>query len=193
MKTASNAIRSLLASESAETCDLYTLTLLNNAVYRFASYSSDVSFGGVTYDHKKFIFKRQQVKLSGAPSVDTLGVTIYCQPDDTIGGVPFMKACHDGALDQSTMLLSRAYFYAGACVGVLDIFSGRCEVHSSGGLCVNLNIKSVLQGLAAPIPVRMFASQAAYVNSNGVITTSSHDTTSMVIPLKPSGNVLLRI
>lgn len=193
MKTASNAIRSLLAAESAETCDLYTLTLSNGAVYRFASYSSDVSFGGVTYDHKKFLFRRQQVKLSGAPSVDTLGVTVYCQPDDTIGGVPFMQACHDGALDQSTMLLSRAYFYGGECVGILDIFSGRCEVHSSGGLCVNLNIKSVLQGLAAPIPVRMFASQAAYVNSNGVITTSSRDTTSMVIPLKPSGNVLLRL
>lgn len=193
MKTASNAIRSILAAESSETCDLYTLSLANGAVYYFASYSSDVSYGGITYDHKKFIIRRQQVKLSGAPSVDTLGVTIYCQSSDTIGGVPFMQACHDGALDQSTLLLSRAYFYAGECVGVLDIFSGRCEVHSSGGLCVNLNVKSVLQGLAAPIPVRMFASQAAYVNSNGVITTSSHDTTSMVIPLKPSGNVLLRL
>lgn len=193
MKTASNVIKSCLAAESTETCDLYTLTLTNGAVYRFASYSSDVVFGGATYDHKKFIFRRQQVKLSGAPSVDTLGVAIYCQTGDTIDGVPFMQACHDGALDQSMMLLSRAYFYESECVGVLDIFSGRCEVHSSGGLCVNLNIKSVLQGLAAPIPVRMFASQAAYVNSNGTITTSSNDTTSMVIPLKPSGNVLLRL
>ena len=193
MKAASNVIRSCLASESTATCDLYTLTLANGAVYRFASYSSDVVFGGITYDHKKFIFRRQQVKLSGAPSVDTLGVSIYCQADDTIGGVPFMQACHDGALDQSTLLLSRAYFHNDECVGVLDIFSGRCEVHSSGGLCVNLNVKSVLQGLAAPVPVRMFASQAAYVNSNGIITTSSRDTTSMVIPLKPSGNVLLRL
>lgn len=193
MKTASNVIRSILAAESSETCDLYTLSLANGAVYYFASYSSDVVFGGVTYDHKKFLFKRQQVKLSGAPSVDTLGVTIYCQTDDTIGGVPFMQACHNGVLDQSTMLLSRGYFYAGECVGVLDIFSGRCEVHSSGGLCVNLSIKSVLQGLAAPVPVRIFARAKAYVNNNGTITSSSHDTTSMVIPLKPSGNVLLRL
>ncbi len=193
MKTASAVIRSCLAMENTETCDLYTLTLSGGEALYFASYSSDVVFGGITYDHNKFIFKRQQVKLSGAPSVDTLGVTIYCQPDDEIGGVPFMQAAHNGALDQSIMLLSRAYFYDGACVGVLDIFSGRCEVHSSGGLCVNLNVKSVLQGLAAPLPVRMFAAQAAYVNANGVITTSSNDTTSMVIPLKPSGNVLLRV
>ena len=192
MKTASDVIKTCLAAESMECCDLYTLTLANGTAYRFANYDRDVTYGGYMYDHFKFAFKRDQVKLQGAPSVDTLGVSVYCTPDDKLGGVPFMQACHNGMLDDSMMALSRAYFVDGECIGVLPIFSGRCEVSSSGGLAVKLNIKSVLQGLAALLPIRIFARQAAYANSNGVVTVSSTDTTSMVIPLKPSGNVLAR-
>lgn len=192
MKTVSAAISACMASSCVKCCDLYTLTLANGTVYRFADYDQDVAYGGNTYQHGKFLFKRNQISLQGAPSVDTLGVSVYCTPDDKLGNVPFMQACHNGVLDDSMMALSRAYFVDGECIGVLPIFSGRCEVSSSGGLAVKLNIKSVLQGLVALLPIRIFARQAAYANSNGVITVSSTDTTSMVIPLKPSGNVLAR-
>ena len=193
MKTASDAIKACLTAEHMEVCDLYTLTLENGTVYRFANYDRDVTYDGGTYSHGLFAFKRDQVKLQGAPTVDTLGVTVYCTPDDKLGDTPFMAGCHNGMLDQSFMLLSRAYFSDGECVGVVPIFSGRCEVQQSGGLSVKLSIKSVIQGLAAPLPVRMFAAQAAYAMADGVITTSSTDVTSMVIPLKPSGNVLLKV
>ena len=193
MKAASESIKECLASQATESCDLYTLTLADGTVYRFASYSADVTYNNLTYDHSKFIFKRQQLKLAGAPSVDTLGITVYCSVDDMLGDVTFMQACHNGMLEDSSLLLSRAYFADGECVGVLPLFSGRCEVNQSGGLAVKLNVKSIIQGLAAPLPVRMFAAQAAYANANGVIVVSENDTTSMVIPLKPSGNVLVRM
>ncbi len=193
MKTATELIQACLEAESTESCDLYTLTLASGTVYRFASYSVDVTYGGVTYDHSTFGFRRNQVKLAGAPSVDTLGVTVYCSTDDMLGGVPFMQACHNGTLEDSTMLLSRAFFVDGECIGILPIFSGRCEVSQSGGLAVKLNIKSIIQGLAAQIPIRIFARQAAYANTNGTVTVSNTDTCSMVIPLKPSSNVLVRM
>ena len=79
------------------------------------------------------------------------------------------------------------------CIGLLEVFSGRTEVDTSGGLAVKLKVKSVLQGLASPKPVRMFAGQYAYSENKGVITTSSTDVTSMLIPLKPSMNVLLKV
>ena len=176
-----------------QVCDLYTLVLESGTTYRFASYDRDVTYDGNTWEHATFAFKRDQLKLQGAPSVDTLGVTVYCTPDDKLGEVPFMAGCHNGLLDQSMMQLCRAYFSDGECVGVVPMFSGKCEVQQSGGLSVKLKIKSIIQGLAAPLPVRMFAAQAAYANADGVITTSSTDTTSMVIPLKPSGNVLLKV
>ncbi len=192
MKTASADIQSSLEAQATESCDLYTLTLADGTVHRFASYSKDVTYSGNTYVHSNLLFKRQQVKLTGAPAVDTLGVTIYSSTTDLLGGVPFIQACYNGVLDDSTLLLSRAYFDDGTCIGILPIFSGRCEVQQSGGLAVRLNVKGLIQGLAAPIPVRMFAAQSAYANAGGTITTSNTDTTSMLIPLKPSGNVLLR-
>ena len=193
MKSATANIQACLAAESTEVCDLYTLTLADGTIYRFANYDRDVIYGGNIYRHGVFLFKRDQVRLQGAPSVDTLGVTVYCTPDDLLGDVRFVTGCHNGLLDQSFMLLSRAYFAGGECVGIVPVFSGRCEVQQSGGISVKLRVKSIIQGLAAPLPVRMFAAQAAYANANGVITTSSTDTTSMLIPLKPSGNVLLRL
>ena len=61
----------------------------------------------------------------------------------------------------------------------------------SGGLAVKLRVKSYGQGLAAPVPARIFARQNAYAKINGVVTTLASDTNNMVIPLKPSGNVLV--
>lgn len=193
MKTATDVVKACLASESIQVCDLYTLVLESGDTYRFANYDRDVTYDGNTWVHKPFAFKRDQVKLQGAPTVDTLGVTVYCEPDDKLGNATFVAGCHNGLLDNSMMQLCRAYFSGGECVGVVPMFSGRCEVQQSGGMAVKLSIKSIIQGLAAPLPVRMFAAQSAYANANGVITTSSTDTTSMVIPLKPSGNVLLRM
>lgn len=193
MKTATDIIKNCLAAESTQVCDLYTLVLESGETYRFASFDRDVSYDGNTWTYRPFLFQRGQVKLQGAPSVDTLSVTVYCTPDDKLGDVTFMAGCHNGLLDQSMMQLCRAYFSDGECVGIVPVFSGMCEVQQSGGLAVKLNVKSIIQGLAAPLPVRMFAAQAAYANSNGVIVVSENDTTSMVIPLKPSGNVLVRM
>lgn len=193
MKTATDVIKNCLAAESTQVCDLYTLVLESGETYRFASFDRDVSYDGNTWTYRPFLFQRGQVKLQGAPSVDTLSVTVYCTPDDKLGDVTFMAGCHNGLLDNSMMQLCRAYFSEGECVGIVPVFSGRCEVQQSGGLAVKLNVKSIIQGLAAPLPVRMFAAQAAYANANGVIVVSENDTTSMVIPLKPSGNVLVRM
>jgi len=193
VKTATDVIKNCLAAESTQVCDLYTLVLESGETHRFANFDRDVTYDGNTWKHTPFAFKRGQVKLQGAPSVDTLGITVYCSVDDMLGDVTFMQACHNGVLEDSSLLLSRAYFADGECVGVLPLFSGRCEVQQSGGLAVKLNVKSIIQGLAAPLPVRMFAAQAAYANANGVIVVSENDTTSMVIPLKPSGNVLVRM
>ena len=193
MKTATDVIKNCLAAESTQVCDLYTLVLESGETYRFTSFDRDVSYDGNMWTYRPFLFQRGQVKLQGAPSVDTLSVTVYCTPDDKLGDVTFMAGCHNGLLDQSMMQLCRAYFSDGECIGIVPVFSGKCEVNQSGGLAVKLNVKSIIQGLAAPLPVRMFAAQAAYANSNGVIVVSENDTTSMVIPLKPSGNVLVRM
>ena len=143
------------------------------------------------------IFKHDNIKLTGEPAVDTLNVTIYCDENDTItvgnNAIPFMKLAHDGGLQNATLSLRRGYIERDGQVPLyVSLFEGRVEVASAGGLAVKLRVKSLAQGLASPVPVRMFVRQNAYTTNNGVVTTLASDTNNMVIPLKPSGNVLVR-
>ena len=194
MKAVDNTLYSYLNTRSAfHSCDLYTIKLADSSVYHLSNYDIDVTFENVIYQHRPFKFQRSQIALNGSPNVDTLTVTVYCSPNDMLGDIPFMKAVHDGRLEDGVLTLKRAYFEDGVCVGALTLFSGRIEVNSAGGLAAKLNVKSVLQGLAAPIPVRVFVGQASYANNNGTVTTSSTTETNMLIPLKPSMNVLLQV
>lgn len=184
--------------KSLASCDLYTLTLLSGEEYHYAAYDKDVVCNEITYSHKPFHWARDQIKLQGAPSVDTLQVTVYSLFNDKLGldSVAYLKKqCHDGALDQAELKLSRAYFDNGECIAVMDLFRGRVEVDSVGGLQVKLTCKSIMQGLAGLIPTRIFASQSAYaLNDKGIVTTLESDkSNNMVIPLKPSGNVLVQV
>jgi len=141
------------------------------------------------------IFNHDQLKISGEPVVDTLNVTVYCDANDKIGGIPFAQLAHGGGLEGATLELKRAYFLPDQSgdAYVVPLFKGKIEVASSGGLYVKLRIKSYGQGLAIPVPPRMFARQCAYYTNAGVVTTLGSDNNNMVIPLKPSGNVLIKM
>lgn len=194
MKSINSTLLEYLNQETSfASCDLYTLRLADGKVFYYANYDRDVVIDGIRYSHTPFMFKRDSIKLQGAPNVDSLSISVYCLPEDKVAGKSFMKLVHDGGLENSMLVLSRAYFGDIGCIGAFQLFSGRCEVSSAGGLTVKLTVKSVLQGLAGLIPPRIFASQAAYTAVNGSIVTSSTDVTSMLIPLKPSSNVLLQV
>ena len=195
MKQMSEALSEYLSKEkSLQSCDLYTIRLVDGSVYRFASNDKDVEVDGTLYHRQPFHFRRDQLKLQGAPNVDTLTVTVYTEPQDKLGEQPFMQRVHAGDLGRAQLMLARAYFDAsGECVGVLNLFMGLCEVDSAGGIAVKLKVKSEMQGLAAYIPPRVFVGQASYTNQSGTVVSSSTDHTNMLIPLKPSLNVLLQV
>ena len=194
MKKITDILKGYLNNQTFyQTCDLYTLSLKNGHRINFTSYDKDIVVNDVVYEHGVFLVNREQLKVVGEPSVDSLNVTIYCEQEDTINGIPFILACHNGTLDGAMLKLSRAYFNGNTCIAVLDLFEGRPEISSAGGFCVKLTVKAMIQGLAQQLPTRIFASQAAYTVVNGTVVTSSTDVTSMLIPLKPSSNVLVQV
>jgi len=183
MKSINNDTLAVMQAPSVMSYDVYVLTIAGDT-YTYNAYDGS--------GKRNMIFKHDQIKTSGEPVVDTLNVTVYCDSQDTIGGTPFMKLCHDGGLEGATLELKRAYVKADhSATYQVPLFKGRIEVAQSGGLSVKLRIKSYGQGLAAPVPPRIFARQNAYAKINGVVTTLASDTNNMVIPLKPSGNVLV--
>ena len=182
------------AEKHFESNDLFLLQLADGATYYITNSDNDVEWSGHTWSRDLFIIAREQVKLQGAPAVDTLSVNIKCNETDKINGVPFMAACHNGLLDGATLALYKVYFRDGECLGAYKMFEGITEVSQAGGISVRLSVKSVVQGLSQSVPVRIFAPQTAYTaNASGVVVSSSTDSYTMLIPLKPSQNVLSRI
>lgn len=169
-------------------CDLFEFHFTNGTVYKIADFDIDVS----DYRHDLFIVKRDQTKTTGQPSVDALNVTVYVDNND---GINILKQCHDGIFDNAVIKLRRAYFDDNrSLVGIVDLFSGKAEIASVGGLGVKFNVKAQTSGLASLYPVRIFASGKAYRDgTEGAIATSSTDTTTVAIPLKPSANVLVSL
>lgn len=206
MKKVSNELNNYLNNERNFTViDMYALRLNDGQEFYISSGDVDVEYAGRVWKHDLFIIGREQIKLQGAPTVDTLGINIKCSSSDKLNGVPFMLACHNGMLDGAMMALYKAYFRSAGTVvgtdlqlqneivGAYKIFEGLTEVSSVGGLGVKLSVKSVVQGLAQNIPVRVFAPQSAYRNDNGTVTTSDKDEHTMLIPLKPSMRVLVKL
>lgn len=194
MKQVSNDLNEYLNNErNFVAVDLYLLKLKSGNTYYLTDFDADVVWNGITWQHKLLLIKRDLLSLNGEPSVDTLTVNINCSNNDKIDGVPFMYACHNGLLDDGVMALYKAYFKDGVCVGAYKIFEGLTEVNSAGGIGVKLSIKSIVQGLSQNIPPRVFAPQSAYCNDNGTVTTSDKDEYTMLIPLKPSMRVLVKL
>jgi len=194
MKSVSNSLNEYLNAEKHfETSDMYSIKLTDGTVYYIANRDEDVSWNNHTWIHNLFLLNREKIKLQGEPTVDTLDIVVKCNDNDVIGGFPFILACHKGLLDKAVVSLYKAYFENGKCVDAYKIFEGIAEISNAGGMTVKLTVKSVVQGLNQNIPTRIFAPQGAYTsNSKGAIVSSSTDTYSMLIPLKPSGKVLLK-
>lgn len=195
MKYDIDDVRSILhGSKEYECCDLYLFELEDGSIYRFADYDRDVIYQSQTWYCTPFLFSRDQVKITGAPSVETLSVVVSAEPDEGFGDLHFHNAFMSGVINQGRVSLYQIYFTDGAVAGGFKLFEGRPEVAAAGGLQVKLLVKSVTQGLAMQVPVRTFAPQRAYVTDNaGRVVVSEADANTMMIPNKPSAKVLVRL
>ena len=199
MKSITNELSQFLNSATtAYIIDLFKLKLKSGATYYFCYGDVDISYDGNLYKCDMFICKRNQVKLSGAPTIDTLTLTLY---DDTehntqIDGKAIFKAAYEGSLDDAVMVAYRAYIdeETNTTMGALEIFQGRCETSTVSGISVQITVKSEATGLNDKLPPRIYAAQSAYyTNSSGTVVSSSSDEGTMMIPLKPAANILSKV
>lgn len=202
MKTVSNELATHLNTEkNFVSCDLFELVLANGNTYRYANTNCDIIWDGKTYLHDALLIKRQQIKLQSQVTVDTLSVSIFTDKDhaaDMIDGTPVMAAAHSGVLDGAKMYLKRCFFRTGdglpsaTAIGVVSLFGGDVEIKSSGGIRLDLTIKSKTQGLSQEFPRRKYYPQGSYTTTSGtVISTGTTDDTCLIAPFVPRKEVLL--
>ena len=203
MKTVSDALSNHLNTEKNFTsCDLFELELANGNTYYYANTDCDITYNNHVYQHDALLIRRQQIRLQGQVTVDTLNVTIYTDGEhaaDMIDSQPVMAAAHSGVLDGAKLRLMRAFFQQGSglpsvsVIGVISLFGGDVEVKSSGGIKLELTVKAKTQGLSQEFPRRKYYPQGAYsVAQNGKITASTDTTdTTLIAPFVPRREVLL--
>ena len=202
MKTVSNELATYLNTEkNFISCDLFELVLANGNTYRYANTDCDIIWDGKPYLHDALLIKRQQIKLQSQVTVDTLSVSIFTDKDhaaDLIDGTPVMAAAHSGVLDGAKMYLKRCFFRTGdglpsaTAIGVVSLFGGDVEIKSSGGIRLDLTIKSKTQGLSQEFPRRKYYPQGSDTTTSGkVISTGTTNDTCLIAPFVPRKEVLL--
>ena len=202
MKTVSNELATHLNTEkNFVSCDLFELVLANGNTYRYANTDCDIIWDGKTYLHDALLIKRQQIKLQSQVTVDTLSVSVFTDKDhaaDMIDSTPVMAAAHSGVLDGAKMYLKRCFFRKGEglpsamAIGVVSLFGGDVEIKNSGGIRLDLTIKSKTQGLSQEFPRRKYYPQGSYTTTSGkVISTGTTNDTCLIAPFVPRKEVLL--
>ncbi len=155
MKTASANLIAMLngAGNALVMADCYTLTLLGGQVLRYTDFDLDLMLGGALYISSGIKFKRSRIRWIAGLEVDTLDLTLYANPTDTVNGVPFLRQVKGGILDGATIRLDRAYMIIGSTVAEgLQLFSGRVAEVQTGRTEARLKVKSWLELLNVKMP-----------------------------------------
>lgn len=191
----------LNTEKSFLSCDLFDLVLANGNTYYYADTDCDVVMGNIIYRHDALLIQRQQISIQGQVTVDTLDVTIYTDGEhaaDKIESLPVMQVAHSGVLDGAKLYLKRAFFHktgdlpAAAVIGTIGLFGGDVEIKSSGGIKLELTVKSKTQGLNREFPIRKYYPQGAYTTTSGQIVSSGQtNDTCLIAPFVPRKEVLL--
>ena len=183
-------------------CDLFELVLANGNTYRYTDAPDcDVVLDNLIYRHDSLMIRRQQISIQSKVTVDSLEVVIYTDGEhaaDKIESMPVMRVAHSGVLDGARMSLKRAFFRktgdlpAASVIGTIGLFSGDVEIKSSGGIRLELTVKSKTQGLNMEFPIRKYYPQGAYTTTSGrIVSNGQTDDMCLIAPFVPRKEVLL--
>lgn len=161
MKSASTALKALLASGQFVQADLWTITLNGGGVTRWTSHDADIKTGGYTFVSGPSITRGTIAEKIGV-EVATLDVTIDAIDTDLINGVPVIAFIAAHGLDGAAVTLERAYApgwgrdASGAPIpitGTVNRFSGKVtSIDSVQGGEVRFTVSSWLVLLETQMP-----------------------------------------
>ena len=110
------------------------------------------------------LIKRGSVRSVIGVEVDTLEVTLLCNSDTTVDGIPLAKFAMDGGFDGARMELDRTFSRSWndeAC-GSLNLFTGRVAEVVVTGMEVTLTINSELELLNIQMPRNVYQAQCLH-------------------------------
>lgn len=164
MKTANANLKALLESNwPYAMADLFAFSFLNQETLYLTSFDRPIQNEYKTYIPA--IIERSQIKTIIGVEVDTLNLTIYGRPKDTVSSTPIIAAAFKGLLDGARLTLKRAFLAEGnhQIIGTINLFSGRVSDISGAQTQLKIAIKSDFELLNTKIPRNIY--QASCLNT----------------------------
>lgn len=185
MRSASAKLIALLDADQFLMADLYTITTVQNDVYRYTNYDYDLVVGGYVYKSDGPIISREGISLSLGIEVDNLSVTIDVTDDQTFEGVRVVQAFHNGQMDGARFKLERIFMDMNTptdtSAGTIKLFEGRLIEPELDRNTISVSVASDLDDLNVQMPRNLyqpsctntlFDSACGLLRQNHVVSTT---------------------
>lgn len=160
MRAASAKLISLLDADQFLMADLYTITTVQNQVYRYTNYDFDLVIGGNVYSSEGPVIKREGFNLSLGVEVDNLSVSIETTDNVKFDLLPIVQAFHNGQMDGARFKLERIFMDINTptdtSAGALLLFEGRIIEPELDRYMIQLNVASDLDDLSVQMPRNLY-------------------------------------
>ena len=126
MKTAIAGLISFLQTNNqVAIAELFTITLANGTVMYYTTSDHDIIYNGHTYLSSGLLIQRGSISEKCGTEVTEVQLTVY-PTTATIGGIGFLAAVNNGALDYAQVKIERLYYdyFGGTYKGSIVKFDG---------------------------------------------------------------------
>lgn len=154
MKTVSGPLLTLLgASSQFYMAEVLTITLLGGAALYYTTLDTDVSWNGHTFSSSGLLLTRSKITQVRGLEVDELQIEVY-PTTAQIGGIGFLAAVSNGALDGATAKLERVYYpaWGQAATGGYTLFTGLVSDIELGRTYATIKVSSQIELLQSVWP-----------------------------------------
>lgn len=160
MRAASEKLIALLDANQFIMADLYTITTVQNDVYRYTNYDFDLIVAGELYRSDGPIISRDGITLSLGVEVDNLSITIDVTDEETFEGLRVVQAFHNGQMDGARFKLERIFMDASTptdtSAGTIKLFEGRIIEPEFDRNTIQASVASDLDELNVQMPRNLY-------------------------------------
>ncbi|WP_288404541.1 DUF2163 domain-containing protein [uncultured Acinetobacter sp.] len=160
MRAASEKLIALLDANQFVMADLYTITTIQNDIYRYTNYDFDLIVAGELYYSDGPIISRDGITLSLGVEVDNLSITIDVTDEETFESLRIVQAFHNGQMDGARFKLERIFMDASTptdtSVGTIKLFEGRIIEPEFDRNTIQASVASDLDELNVQMPRNLY-------------------------------------
>ena len=160
MRAASEKLIALLDADQFLMADLYTITTVQNDVYRYTNYDYDLIVAGDVYKSDGPMISREGISLSLGVEVDSLSVTIDVSDEQTFEGMRIVQAFHNGQMDGARFKLERIFMDMNTptdtSAGAIKLFEGRIIEPELDRNSISASVASDLDELNVQMPRNLY-------------------------------------